>query len=121
MSSIEILNILKQAKERRASDLHLVAASPVLFRIDGSLVYANGSQALNPADIEQAFVELTTQTERQYFEEHRELDFAYSMPGAGYFRCNAAFQRGAISLAVRLLPPDIPTIDELELPQMCKH
>jgi len=50
-----------------------------------------------------------------------ELDFGYSISGVGQFRCNAAMQRGAISLAIRLLPAIIPTIDELEIPQICKQ
>lgn len=121
MGNINIIELLVSAKERKASDLHLVASSPILFRIDGSLVPANGSQALIPADIEDVFNEITTENDQNYFREHRELDFAYSLPGAGYFRCNAARQRGAISLAIRLLPPKVPTIEELELPQICKH
>lgn len=121
MGKINVIELLSLAKEQRASDLHLVASSPALFRIDGSLVQANGCEPLTPEDIEDAFNEITTENDRNYFKEHRELDFAYSMPGAGYFRCNAARQRGAISLAIRLLPPRVPTIDELELPQICKH
>ncbi|MFA5450933.1 MAG: type IV pili twitching motility protein PilT, partial [Dehalococcoidales bacterium] len=100
MSNINVIELLYIAKERRASDLHLVASSPALFRIDGALVPANGTQPLDPEDIEKAFIELTTENDRNYFKEHQELDFAYSMPGAGYFRCNAARQRGAISLAI---------------------
>jgi len=121
MNKLSINELLITAKSNRASDLHLIASSPVLFRIDGALVPANSSEPLTPADIAEAFNEITTDSEREYFKEFRELDFAYSLPGAGYFRCNAALQRGAISLAIRLLPPKIPTIDELELPLLCKQ
>lgn len=121
MGNINIIELLTMAKNSRASDLHLVASSPALFRVDGVLVQGNGAEALKPSDIEEAFNEITTEADRKYFKEFRELDFAYSLPGAGYFRCNAALQRGAISLAIRLLPPKIATIDELELPQLCKQ
>jgi len=103
MSKIDIIELLSIAKEKRASDLHLVVSSPALFRVDGSLVPANGTEPLKPEDIEEAFNELTVENDRNYFKEHRELDFAYSMPGTGYFRCNAARQRGAISLAIPLV------------------
>jgi len=60
-------------------------------------------------------------TEREDFTRHLELDFGYTLSDGTRLRCNAAQQRGAISLAVRLLPPKIPTIAELELPQICNE
>jgi len=63
---------------------------------------------------------LTTPEEREEFYRTLELDFAYNIPGVGRVRCNAAQQRGSISMAIRLLPPKIPTIEELELPGICK-
>jgi twitching motility protein PilT len=100
--------------------LHMVAGSPAVLRIDGSLVPADGVIPLTPEDINEAFLQLTTAEEREHFHRQLELDFGYSLPDVGRLRCNAAQQRGTISLAVRLLPPKIPTIDELELPQICK-
>jgi len=49
------------------------------------------------------------------------LDFGYTLADGSRVRCNAALQRGSVSLAIRLLPPTIPTIDELEVPQVCKE
>ncbi len=118
---MDILSLLKAAKSREASDVHLVVARPPLFRINGSLQSANGLQPISAADVDEAFSQINTPKEREHFAEHLELDFSYSVAGLGYFRCNAAQQRGAISLAVRLLPPEVPTIDELELPQICKQ
>ena len=100
--------------------MHMVAGSPAVLRIDGSLVPADGVIPLTPEDINEAFLQLTTAEEREHFHRQLELDFGYSLPDVGRLRCNAAQQRGTISLAVRLLPPKIPTIDELELPQICK-
>lgn len=118
---MDILSLLKTAKSREASDVHLVVASPPLFRINGSLQPANGLTPISAAEVTEAFSQLTTPEEREHFSKHLELDFSYSAAGLGHFRCNAAQQRGAISLAVRLLPPQVPTIDELELPQICKQ
>jgi len=101
--------------------LHMVAGSPAIFRIDGSLTPANGVASLTAEDINEAFLQLTTPEEREHFHRQLELDFGYTMPDVGRLRCNAAQQRGSISLAVRLLPPKIPTIDELGLPQICKE
>jgi twitching motility protein PilT len=117
---MDVFALLRTGSSRRASDLHMVVGSPATFRIDGSLTPADGAASLTPEDINEAFLQLTTPEERENFHRHLELDFGYTLPGVGRLRCNAAQQRGSISLAVRLLPPKIPTIDELELPQICK-
>jgi twitching motility protein PilT len=118
---MDVFALLRTGKSRRASDLHMVAGSPASFRIDGSLTPADGVAPLTPEDINEAFLQLTTPEEREHFHRQLELDFGYTVPEVGRIRCNAAQQRGSISLAVRLLPPKIPTIDELELPQICKE
>ena len=118
---MDIFALLRTASSRRASDLHMVVGSPATFRIDGSLTHADGASALTPEDINEAFLQMTTPEERENFHRHLELDFGYTLPGVGRLRCNAAQQRGSISLAVRLLPPKIPTIDDLELPQIFKE
>jgi len=118
---MDVFSLLRLGRSRRASDLHLVVGSPATFRIDGALQPADGLAPLTAEDINEAFLQLTTPEEREHFHRHLELDFGYTLPDVGRLRCNAAQQRGSISLAVRLLPPKIPTIDELELPQICKE
>ncbi len=113
--------MLSLAKARDASDLHLVVSSPPLLRVCGSLQSINGFASLTADEINQAFDQITTPEEREEFHQHLELDFSLTLPEVGHLRCNAAQQRGAISLAVRLLPPRVPTIDELELPLICKE
>jgi twitching motility protein PilT len=99
----------------------MVVGSPSILRVDGSLVSANGAVALTAEDINEAFIQLTTPEEREEFHRHLELDFGYTLSDVGRLRCNVAQQRGSISLAVRLLPPKIPTLEELELPAICKQ
>ena len=118
---MDVFSLLAIAKSRTASDLHLVADSPPLLRIDGSLGTANSGTPLTGDEISEAFAQMTTPQQREDFSNNLELDFSYNLPGVGHLRCNAAQQRGAVSLAVRLLPPKIPTVDELELPDMCKQ
>jgi len=116
-----IIDLLRLAKERDASDLHLVVGSPPMLRVNGSLVSLDGIISLSLEEISEAFVQLTTPEQREEFQQTLELDFGYSLPGVGRLRCNVAQQRGAISFALRLLPPVIPTIDKLGLPQVCKE
>ena len=116
---MDIFNLLLTAKSKKASDLHMVVSSPPLLRVNGSLESINGTNPLTPAEISQAFLQITTPEERENFTRHLELDFGYTLTDGTRLRCNAAQQRGAISLAMRLLPPEIPSIEDLGLPQIC--
>ena len=118
---MDVLSLLREGKSQKASDLHLVVASPAMFRINGSLELVNGAVPLTAEEVNEAFLQITTPEEREHFHRHLELDFGYTLPGVGRLRCNAAQQQGSISLAIRLLPPKIPTIDELELPEICRQ
>ena len=117
---MEILDLLRQAEARLASDLHLIASSPPLLRIDGELEPLDNIPKLTIDDISDLFTQITTPHQRKTYSQELELDFAFSMSGGSRLRCNACQQQGAISLAIRLLPPKIPTMDELGLPQICK-
>jgi len=118
---MDIFSLLNVAKAKVASDLHLVAFNPPLLRIDGSLEPLTGSLPLTPDDVDQALSQITSDSERETFQRCLELDFGRTIPDVGRIRCNAAKQRGTISLAIRLLPLVIPTLDELKLPEACKE
>ncbi|MDD4985997.1 MAG: PilT/PilU family type 4a pilus ATPase [Dehalococcoidales bacterium] len=118
---MDMLSVLKKARSMAASDLHLVAFSPPMVRVHGYLQPMDDIKPLTPDDTRQAFLQITTQEQQKYFHEHLELDFGYSLPDVGSFRCNAAQERGAICLVLRLLPPEIPTVDELGLPGIYKE
>ena len=118
---MDIFLLLQKAKALDASDLHLVVSSPPLLRVNGSLEALDGVLPLTADEISQGFLQITKPEEREDFHRHLELDFGYTLPGVGRLRCNAAQQRGAISLAIRLLPMEIPTIEDLELPEIFKE
>jgi twitching motility protein PilT len=116
-----ITDLLRLAKEMKASDIHLAVGCPPMLRINGELRLLDGTSPLTHEEVDGAFVQLTTAEQRDEFHRTLELDFGYTCPGVGRVRCNVARQRGAISFAMRLLAPEIPTIDELGLPQVCKE
>jgi twitching motility protein PilT len=118
---MDISALLFASKAVGASDVHLVVSCPPMVRIKGSLKPLEGCSALSAEDINQAFLQLATPEEREHFRNNLELDFAYTLPDVGRIRCNAALQRGSISLALRLLPLKIPTIDEMDLPPILKE
>lgn len=117
---MEINELLKIMVEKKASDMHLrVPGSPVL-RIDGELIPQEELPQLDSKDIEMAFERIANPTQRSIFLKEKELDFAYSVPGLARFRINVMRQRGTISIAFRMVPFDIQSIDNLELPQILK-
>ncbi|MFC1979309.1 type IV pilus twitching motility protein PilT [Chloroflexota bacterium] len=117
---MDIFSLLDLAKSKGASDLHLVVSNPPMLRVDGSLEPVADMAILTPGDIDHVFSQIATPEERENFHHHLELDFGYTLDNVGRLRCNAAQQRGTVSLAIRLLPSAIPSIDELGLPQVCK-
>lgn len=118
---MEIYNLLQLAKESQASDLHIVEARPPLCRIYGSILPMEGQPALSAEDIQQALYRILEDKEIEEFENALELDFGRTVPEVGRVRFNAARQRGSVSLVMRLLPSDIPEVDNLGLPDVCKE
>ena len=117
---MDIIELLKLMVEKRASDLHARVPSVPVLRVDGELVPLNHMPQITMEDVESAFDYITTPEQRNRFHLEKELDFAYSVPGLARFRVSVMRQRGTISLAFRLVPFKVFTIDELALPQICK-
>jgi len=104
-----------------ASDLHVKVPSHPVLRIEGRLLAQQDLPPFTPDDVKSIFKQVTTEKQRDVFSRELELDFSYSIPGIGRFRVNALQQRGSMSLAFRLVPYRVPSIDELGLPQVCKE
>jgi twitching motility protein PilT len=117
---MDIIELLKLMVEKRASDLHVRVPSRPVLRVDGELVPLQSQPQCTMEDIETAFDYITTPEQRNRFHLEKELDFAYSVPGLARFRVSVMRQRGTISLAFRLVPFKVFTIDELALPDICK-
>jgi len=115
------MELLKLMVEKRASDLHVRVPSPPVLRVDGELLPLQNLPQTTMEDVETAFDYITTPEQRNRFHLEKELDFAYSVPGLARFRVNVMRQRGTVSLAFRLVPFKVFTIDELALPQICKE
>ncbi len=118
---MDIQGLLRLAKSERASDLHLVVASPPVLRIDGSLQPVADMAPLTAEDIDHAFEQVTSEEERADFHRALELDIGYTCPDVGRVRCNAARQQGTTSLVIRLLPETLPDIEDLGLPEVCRE
>jgi twitching motility protein PilT len=116
---MDIEKLFRKAEESKASDLHLIVSCQPLLRIDGGITALETESVLTADDINEIFSQVTTQEQRELFHKNLELDFSYAIPWGGHSRCNACLQQGALSLAFRLQPTAIPTIEDLGLPDIC--
>jgi len=101
--------------ERRASDIHITVGCPPTLRIDGELVQLKH----DPLSIEQVkniVRSLVSEEGRGQLERGREIDVAFSVAGGWRIRCNIFLQRGSPSVAVRLIPSEFKSFEELGLP-----
>ena len=117
---MHIGDLLRMTVAKGASDLHLKVGGVPVLRIDGQLVLQDEMPGMTLEDMKHVFEEMTTDEQRNSFATELELDFAYQANGIGRFRVNAYLQGGTISLACRPVRMEIPTIEELELPEVCK-
>ncbi|MDI6823831.1 MAG: type IV pilus twitching motility protein PilT [Bacillota bacterium] len=110
-----LLELLHMAVTRRASDLHLGVGLPPVLRVDGRLERAS-SPALDPEHLEGFLREVTTPEQRGQLEASGQVDFSYGVAGLGRFRINVFRQRGTIAFAIRVIPTQVPSPDELGIP-----
>ncbi len=101
--------------ERGASDLHIKVGAPPVFRIDGSLVPVDEVPPTGK-DLDSVLDVLLSKTQKADFEQAKEIDFAFGLPGFARFRANVYYQRGTVSFAIRHVPLGVPTFEELMLP-----
>ncbi len=111
--------LLQEAVERRASDVHITVGVPPVFRINGQLVRTE-HPVLSVQDTASFVEEITKEEQRQRFMEQGELDFSFAIPGVSRFRVNLFRQRGSMGLAIRVVNERISTLDQLGHPEILK-
>ena len=119
MSNFDIKKLLQSVVKYGASDLHLVSRTEPQIRLDGALKPVNLPK-LTGEDIEEMCYSLITEKQKLQFEEHDELDFAVLLPGIGRFRANYYRTLGETAAAFRVIPIEIPSLDDLGAPQVYK-
>ncbi len=116
---MNLLPFFKLMAERNASDLFLAAQSPIVIKIDG-LCYPVNNQVLAPEHVKQLAYQLMTPERIAEFENTLEMNFAYPVTGVGSFRINIFKARGSISMVARYIRSNIPSFDELRVPEVLK-
>src|SRR6266404_900627 len=115
---MELNEILQVALRGGASDIHLKAGLPPMFRVDGSLVPLKDARRLPPEEISRMAFGIMNDYQKEKFKAQNELDLAYGVPGLGRFRVNVFQQRGTIGAVLRVIPFKISTIEQLLLPKI---
>ena len=106
---------ISQMVQRSASDLLLKVGRPPAIRLNGELNSLN-LQPLRPEDLKALAEQIMTPRQIKEIAERKEADFAIGVPGVGRFRTNIYQQRGTLAFALRSIPYEVKTIQELNLP-----
>lgn len=111
---IEVL--LDEVIKRKASDLHLQVGLPPMLRVDGSLVGVTGADPLNAEHLEALVFSILDEDQKQILLKDKEFDFSFAYGDLGRFRVNAFHERGNLAAALRLIPNEILSVEQLGLP-----
>jgi twitching motility protein PilT len=114
---VNLQDLLKTMIEKGASDLHLTTGVPPVLRLHGRLIPME-IQALAPAETKSLAYSILTDAQKHKFEEEKELDFSFGVKGLSRFRANVFLQRGAVAVAIRTIPYNILSFQELGLPKV---
>jgi len=113
-----IKNLLRLVAQQGASDLHLTVGRFPTFRIDGRLVPLTQDSIVAPEDSKAMSEVVLTEENKKKLMENGQVDFSYSFEDKARFRVNAFFQQGYLSMAFRLIPREIRTLEQLGIPEV---
>src|SRR5437867_5860071 len=116
---LDLRHLLVEAKAKGASDVHISAGLPPIFRVHGDIVRL----ALPPVTPEEAFealLGLLTAEQRRHFQERLDIDFGFELRGVARFRGNLFVQRRGPAGVFRVIPSELMTLDQLGMPKVLK-
>jgi pilus retraction protein PilT len=112
---VDLMNLLKLAVQKEASDLHLSVNRPPILRVSGQLEPLS-LRPLTQTDMRSLLYTVLSTRQRSHYELERELDFALSLDDGRRFRVNAYYQRGNMAASLRAIPANIPKPEDLGIP-----
>jgi twitching motility protein PilT len=117
-ASLKIEILLEQVIRLNASDLHLQVGLAPMLRIDGSLKPVEDAPVLEPADVEKLIFSILDDDQKEILLKDKEVDFSFAFGTYGRFRVNAFHERGNLAAALRLIPAQIRTLEDLQMPKI---
>ena len=115
-----MIEILKGAIQRGASDIHIKAGDFIRARIKGELLPIT-KQQVSPEQTRQLAQQLVPEWERNNVDKLRDYDCSWGAPGVGRFRVNILRQRGTLGIVMRVIPIEIPSLTEMVLPEVLQR
>jgi twitching motility protein PilT len=115
---MDINQILVEALENEASDVHIKEGAPPIFRVNGTLKPYQKVKPFDHNDLSKMAFGLMNDWQKERFIKNREVDMGYEVYGLGRFRVNVYQQRGKLSIALRIVPYQIKSLEELHLPKV---
>lgn len=112
-----IKNLLRLVAQQEASDLHLTVGRYPTFRVDGKLVPLTQDSIITPSDAKDLGDAILTEENKKKLIDNGQVDFSYNFEDKVRFRVNAFFQQGYLGIAFRLIPREIKTLEQLNLPE----
>lgn len=118
---MELAGLLKSLVAEKASDLHISSGLHPLMRLNGDLVQLPNTEVLNHEAAEKMVLDSMTDEQQKIFKERWEIDYGIHIEGVAGFRVNAFRQNNGIAAAFRVIPDQIPTLDELGMPPVFRN
>lgn len=116
---MEIVTILKAAVKHDASDVFVTAGRPVTLKVSGRMATLS-QEVLSDEDARDLVMSTMSDEQKRTFEREKECNYALETKGAGRFRVSALFQRNRVAMVLRRIKDEIPTIEELHVPEIIK-
>ena len=114
--SFNLRSLLEEMLEKEASDLHITAGERPKLRVDGDITDSSVAEILSPKDTLHLAYSVLTENQKKRFENENELDFSFGIQNLARFRGNVYKQRGCVSMAIRMIPFNVRTFQDLGLP-----
>ncbi|NIT14121.1 MAG: PilT/PilU family type 4a pilus ATPase [Candidatus Dadabacteria bacterium] len=116
MATLKMDDLLKAALKVGASDLHLKTDSVPVFRVNGKLHFMKDAPVINGEMMKSLYSHVMNKNQVERFERTFDIDLAYNIPDVSRFRVNVFQQRGETSIAIRAIPYNILSFEDLNLP-----
>jgi twitching motility protein PilT len=113
---VRIELLLEEVIKKKASDLHLQVGLPPMLRIDGALTPAANTPVLDEEAVEGLVFAILDEDQKQILLKDKDFDFSFAFGDLGRFRVNAFHERGNLAAALRLIPNEILSVEQLGLP-----
>ncbi|MCM2278590.1 MAG: type IV pilus twitching motility protein PilT [Oligoflexia bacterium] len=117
--AVTLIQLLQLMVQSKGSDLHIATSSVPMIRVRGEMVKVD-VPPLQSAEIEAMVGQIITSQQKMDLATSKSLDFAFKASGVGIFRVNVFTQRHGLSIVMRVLSENPPTLSELNAPPICE-